>query len=141
MEIFFTCNIFALLNSKYSTCSLNSANHFKGNFNSYFHSLKSWIKLPSLFINLFFISFDIKGRSISLTFPKLVKHLRMMFHYFLVFFCYYWGLCSCFSSSDKLGTCFEDNTLFVEDSLPFSLTLDQCFGACMATASCKVPFH
>lgn len=36
------------------------------------------------------------------------------------------------------GTCFEENTLFVENSLPFDTTIEQCSGACKSIEECKV---
>jgi len=38
---------------------------------------------------------------------------------------------------DSLGTCFKENTLFVEDSLPVPMSLEQCFQSCKATSTCK----
>ena len=40
--------------------------------------------------------------------------------------------------SGPLGSCFEDNTLIVEDSLPVKMSLEQCFKSCKAASACKV---
>ena len=42
----------------------------------------------------------------------------------------------CFASKEK--TCYEENKVFLQESLPFSLSLDQCFAACKSLPVCKV---
>ena len=37
-----------------------------------------------------------------------------------------------------VGNCYEENTLFIEDSLPVQMTIVQCFQSCLAVNTCKV---
>ena len=35
-------------------------------------------------------------------------------------------------------SCFEENTLFVENSLPYDVTIEQCAQSCRSVEECKV---
>ena len=47
----------------------------------------------------------------------------------------FWGICNWVLPNFD---CYEENTLYVENSLPVSMTLNQCFYKCKAVSSCDV---
>ena len=47
----------------------------------------------------------------------------------------FWGICNWVIPKFD---CYEENTLYVEKSLPVSMTLNQCFYKCKAVSSCDV---
>ena len=46
-------------------------------------------------------------------------------------------ICGC-TGAQQLADCFEEDKLYVEGSLPVSMTLDQCFEACQSVTTCEV---
>ena len=46
-------------------------------------------------------------------------------------------ICGC-TGAQQLADCFEENKLYVEGSLPVSMTLDQCLEACQSVTTCEV---
>ena len=58
---------------------------------------------------------------------------------------YSWGTgantdCQC-GSTDPISDCFEDNKLYVEDTLALPMTLEQCFKSCQSVTACQVNSH
>ena len=58
---------------------------------------------------------------------------------------YSWGTgantdCQC-GSTDPISDCFEDNKLYVEDTLAVTMTLEECFKSCQSVTACQVKSH
>ena len=49
-------------------------------------------------------------------------------------------LCGC-TDAEQLEDCYEENKLYVEGSLPVTMTLEQCFESCQSVTTCEVSKH